>query len=225
MKIRFVLGAFAAAVCVNSYAADTIALSTDEQKFSYVVGYQFGMTLKQDGLKVDTKAVSQAIQDAMSATPPRLTQEQMQSVMEIYRKKHDQERLAVADKNQKAGQAYLANNKKQAEVKELANGIQYKVLKAGTGKKPKASDSVMVNYRGTLINGEEFDSSYKRGQPVKFRVDQVIKGWQEVLQLMPTGSKWQAVIPAKLAYGAQGTGGPIGPNETLIFEIELLEIK
>ena len=131
---------------------------------------------------------------------------------------------AAADENVKTGAAFLAANKSKPGVTTLPSGLQYKVLTAGTGPKPTASDTVTVNYRGTLISGKEFDSSYKRGQPATFPVGGVIKGWTEALQLMPVGSKWQLFIPADLAYGDRGAGGDIGPGETLIFEVELLSI-
>ena len=127
--------------------------------------------------------------------------------------------------NKQAGDAFLAANKSKESVVTLPSGLQYKILTEGTGPKPTASDSVVCNYRGTLIDGKEFDSSYQRGQPATFPVGQVIKGWTEALQLMPVGSKWQLFIPSELAYGSRGAGADIGPNSTLIFEVELISIK
>jgi len=141
------------------------------------------------------------------------------------RKKQDAEAQAAAEANMKEGEAFLADNKTKEGVVTLPSGLQYKILTPGTGPKPTASDTVVCNYRGTFINGTEFDSSYKRGQPASFPVGQVIKGWTEALQLMPVGSKWQLFIPPDLAYGQRGAGGAIGPNATLIFEVELLSIK
>jgi FKBP-type peptidyl-prolyl cis-trans isomerase len=143
------------------------------------------------------------------------------------RKKQEAETAAAGDANKKEGETFLAANKTKEGVVALPDGLQYKILTAGNGPKPTATDTVVCNYRGTLINGTEFDSSYKRGQPVTFPVGQVIKGWTEVLQMMPVGSKWEVYIPSDLAYGPQGPGrgGPIGPNETLVFEIELVSIQ
>jgi FKBP-type peptidyl-prolyl cis-trans isomerase FklB len=131
----------------------------------------------------------------------------------------------VGEKNQKEGEAFLAENKKKEGVITLPSGLQYKVIKAGSGNKPKATDTVSVHYQGTLVNGTEFDSSYRRGQPVSFPVNGVIPGWTEALQLMEAGAKWQIVIPSNLAYGDRGAGPQIGPNATLIFEIELISIQ
>ena len=141
------------------------------------------------------------------------------------RKKQEEKMKLAGDANQKEGAAFLAANKTKEGVVTTSSGLQYKVLKQGDGPKPTATDSVVCNYKGTLINGTEFDSSYKRGQPATFPVNGVIKGWTEALQLMPTGSKWQLFVPADLAYGARGAGQDIGPNATLIFEVELLSIQ
>jgi FKBP-type peptidyl-prolyl cis-trans isomerase FklB len=131
----------------------------------------------------------------------------------------------LGEKNKAEGEAFLAENKKKEGVKTLPSGLQYKVIKAGTGKKPKVTDTVTTHYRGTLMNGTEFDSSYRRGQPVSFQVNGVIPGWTEALQLMEEGAKWQLFIPSNLAYGERGAGRDIGPNATLVFEIELLSIE
>ena len=141
------------------------------------------------------------------------------------RKKQQEKMQVMGEANKKEGEAFLATNKAKQGVVTLPSGLQYKILKEGTGPKPTATDSVVCNYRGTLINGTEFDSSYKRGQPATFPVVGVIKGWTEALQLMPVGSKWQLVIPSSLAYGERGAGGDIGPNATLIFEVELMSIQ
>ena len=141
------------------------------------------------------------------------------------RKKQEEKTQQAGEANQKEGEAFLAANKAKPGVVTLPSGLQYKILKEGTGPKPTATDSVVCNYQGTLINGTEFDSSYKRGEPATFPVNGVIKGWTEALQLMPVGSKWQLFIPPDLAYGARGAGADIGPNATLIFEVELLSIK
>ena len=155
----------------------------------------------------------------------QVSMEEMQAAVMEMQKSQQAARQAKGEKAKKAGEDFLAANKKKKGVQTLKNGIQYKVIKKGKGAKPKASDSVVAHYKGTLIDGTEFDSSYKRGQPATFGVGQVIQGWQEVLPLMAAGSKWQVFIPSDLAYGPRGAGPNIGPNETLVFDIELLEVK
>jgi len=206
------------------YAADK-SLETDKQKFSYAIGYQVGQQLKGDGLDVDAKALSQAILDVINGDSPKLTVEEMQGVMTKYQEKRTAQQSAVGERNLAKGKSFLEENKGKDGITALDNGMQYKVITKGTGKQPKASDTVTVHYRGTLIDGTEFDSSYSRNEPATFPLGNVIKGWQEILPLMKTGSKWQIFIPSDLAYGARGAGASIGPNETLIFEIELVSIK
>jgi FKBP-type peptidyl-prolyl cis-trans isomerase FklB len=209
------------------------ALTTRKQKFSYALGMNIGSglgaNLKKQSVDVDATLVSQGLKDAMSGGKTRLTQAEAQTVLtEVQNevKKQQQEKAQQAGAaNKTEGEAFLAANKSKDGVVTLPSGLQYKILTAGTGPKPAASDSVKCNYRGTLINGTEFDSSYKRGQPATFGVGQVIKGWTEALLLMPVGSKWQLFVPASLAYGERGAGAEIGPNSTLIFEVELLSIE
>jgi FKBP-type peptidyl-prolyl cis-trans isomerase len=209
------------------------ALTTRKQKFSYALGMNIGSglgaNLKKQSVEVDSTLVSQGLKDAMSGGKTRLTQEEAQAVLKEVQtdvQKQQQEKMKeAADKNKTEGEAFLAANKSKDGVLTLPSGLQYKILTAGTGPKPTASDSVKCNYRGTLINGTEFDSSYKRGQPATFAVGQVIKAWTEALQLMPVGSKWQLFVPSSLAYGERGAGAEIGPNATLIFEVELLSIE
>jgi FKBP-type peptidyl-prolyl cis-trans isomerase len=208
------------------------ALTTRKEKFSYALGMNIGSglgtNLKKQSVEVDTNLVSQGLKDSMAGAKTRLTQEEAQAVLTEVQNEINKQRQEKAQeagtKNKTEGEAYLAANKSKEGVVTLPSGLQYKILTAGTGPKPTASDSVKCNYRGTLINGTEFDSSFKRGQPATFGVGQVIKGWTEALQLMPVGSKWQLVIPASLAYGERGPG-EIGPNATLIFEVELLSIE
>ena len=181
-------------------------------------------------MDVDPALIRRGIQDGIGGGKLALTDEEMKAALTALsadlKKKADAESAAVGDANKKEGDTFLATNKSKDGVQTLPDGLQYKVLTAGNGPKPTATDTVVCNYKGTLINGTEFDSSYKRGQPVTFPVGQVIKGWTEVLQMMPTGSKWEVYIPSDLAYGPQGPGrGPIGPNQTLIFEIELVSIQ
>jgi FKBP-type peptidyl-prolyl cis-trans isomerase len=209
------------------------ALTTRKQKFSYALGMNIGSglgaNLKKQSVEVDSTLVSQGVKDAMSGGKTRLTQEEAQAVLKEVQTEVQKEQQAkmkeAADKNKGEGEAFLAANKSKDGVVTLPSGLQYKILTAGTGPKPTASDSVKCNYRGTLINGTEFDSSYKRGQPATFAVGQVIKAWTEALQLMPVGSKWQLFVPSSLAYGERGAGAEIGPNATLIFEVELLSIE
>ena len=193
------------------------------------IGSGLGANLKKQSVEVDSTLVSQGLKDAMSGGKTRLTQEEAQAVLKEVQTEVQKEQQAkmkeAADKNKGEGEAFLAANKSKDGVVTLPSGLQYKILTAGTGPKPTASDSVKCNYRGTLINGTEFDSSYKRGQPATFAVGQVIKAWTEALQLMPVGSKWQLFVPSSLAYAERGAGAEIGPNATLIFEVELLSIE
>jgi FKBP-type peptidyl-prolyl cis-trans isomerase FklB len=210
------------------------ALTTRKQKFSYAlgmdIGNKVGPSLKQQSVDVDPNLVSQGLKDAMSGTKTRLTPEEAQAVLrevqtEVNKQRQEKMQEAAA-KNKTEGEAFLAANKDKEGVVTLPSGLQYKILTAGAGPMPTASDSVVCNYRGTLVNATEFDSSYKRGQPATFGVGQVIKGWTEALQLMPVGSKWQLFIPSSLAYGEPGEPrAGIGPNATLIFEVELLSIQ
>ena len=205
-----------------------LALVTDKDKQSYAIGLNVGKSLHRDSIEVEPKFLLQGIQDALGDGKLLLTDDQIRTVMtELQtqvRQQQEAKRLALAESNKKDGAAFLAANATKEGVVTLPSGLQYKVLTAGTGAKPSAADTVVCNYRGTLLDNTEFDSSYKRGQPMTFRVGGVIKGWTEALQLMPVGSKWQLFIPPDLAYGDRGQG-PIGPNSTLIFEVELLSIQ
>ncbi len=208
-------------------------LTTRKQKFSYALGMDIGTkvggSLKQQSVEVDPALVSQGLKDAMAGSKTRLTQDEAQAVLKEVQtevgKQRQEKMAAAAAKNKTEGDTFLAANKGKQGVVTLPSGLQYKILTAGTGPKPAATDTVVCNYRGTLIDGKEFDSSYKRGQPATFGVSQVIKGWTEALQLMPVGSKWQLFIPSTLAYGERGAGADIGPDSTLIFEVELLSIQ
>jgi FKBP-type peptidyl-prolyl cis-trans isomerase FklB len=227
IKSCLTLAACAGAFLVSStaFAADT-AIKTDEQKFSYAIGFQIGQNLKNQKLtNIDVNIMSQAISDVLKDQKLKVSMEDMQKAFQAMQQKIMAERGAEGEKAKAAGEKFLADNKTKPGVKTLDSGIQYKVITEGTGTKPTLKDSVVAHYRGTLIDGTEFDSSYKRGEPATFPLNGVIKGWQEVLPLMPVGSKWQVVIPSELAYGTRGAGASIGPNETLVFEIELMEIK
>ena len=205
-----------------------LVLTTDKDKQSYAIGLNVGKSLHRDDIQVDPKILLQGLQDAMSDGKLLLTDDQIKTVMTDLqtqvRQKQEAKRQALAENNKKDGAAFLAANASKPGVVTLPSGLQYKVLTPGTGPKPAATDSVVCNYRGTLLDNTEFDSSYKRGQPATFPVSGVIKGWTEALQLMPVGSKWQLFIPSDLAYGERAQG-PIGPNATLVFEVELMSIQ
>jgi FKBP-type peptidyl-prolyl cis-trans isomerase FklB len=205
-----------------------LVLTTERDKQSYAIGLNVGKSLHRDDIDVDPKIVLQGLQDAMAGGKVLLTDDQIKTVMtdlqNQVRQQQEAKRQALAESNKKDGAAFLAANATKEGVVTLPSGLQYKILTPGTGPKPTATDSVLCNYRGTLLDNTEFDSSYKRGQPATFPVTGVIKGWTEALQLMPVGSKWQLFIPADLAYGERAQG-PIGPNATLVFELELLSIQ
>jgi FKBP-type peptidyl-prolyl cis-trans isomerase FklB len=205
-----------------------LELTTEKDKQSYAIGLNVGKSLHRDDIDVDPKIVLQGLQDAMADGKVLLTDDQIKTVMTSLqnqvRQKQEEKRQALAESNKKDGAAFLAANATKPGVVTLPSGLQYKVLTAGTGAKPTATDTVVCNYRGTLLDNTEFDSSYKRGQPMTFPVNGVIKGWTEALQLMPVGSKWQLFIPADLAYGERAQG-PGGPNSTLVFEVELMSIQ
>ncbi len=207
-----------------AYAADS-ELETDEQKFSYGIGLQIGQDFLRQGIEVEGAAVAMAIDDVIKGKKQRLTQEELQQAFANYQQKQKAMKEEQGKRNQEEGEKFLAENKTKKGVSVLPSGLQYKVITAGTGKQPTAEDTVSVHYRGTLINGKEFDSSHKHGEPVTFQVGGVIKGWTEALQLMKEGAKWQLFIPSDLAYGLRGAGGEIGPNATLIFDVELLKVQ
>jgi FKBP-type peptidyl-prolyl cis-trans isomerase FklB len=206
-----------------------LVLSTQKDKASYAIGLNIGKGLSRDAVDVDPKIVLKGLEDALSGSKPLLTEDEVNATLmalqEDLRKKQEEKRQALIETNKAQGVTFLAANSKKDGVVTLPSGLQYKILTAGTGPKPTADDTVVCNYRGTLLDNTEFDSSYKRGQPASFAVNRVIKGWTEALQLMPVGSKWQLFIPADLAYGERGQGPVIGPNATLVFEVELLSIQ
>ena len=216
---------FLISVC---YGAEKTELTEPKDKESYSLGYQFGQSMKAQGVEINLETYNAGIRDALGGTTPVLSQEEIQKTVSAIQQRitaaYQKEMKETAEKNLAEGKAFLEENKRKEGVKTLPSGLQYKVMADGFGKKPKASDSVTVNYKGTLINGSEFDSSYKRGSPATFQLDKVLKGWTEALQLMKEGSKWQLFIPPQLGYGERG-GGPIPPNSTLIFEVELISVK
>lgn len=211
-------------------AAAKLALDSEEKRVSYGMGTGLGQRIAQETFGIDVDAFTQGLKDAVSGAEPLMTQEEIMQEMQAFQErqvaKQQEDASRVATENQAAGEAFLAENGAKEGVITTDSGLQYKVLTAGEGAKPSATDTVEVHYAGTLLDGTEFDSSYKRGSTVSFPVNGVIPGWTEALQLMPVGSKWQLFIPSNLAYGPGGTGGgPIGPNATLIFDVELVSIK
>ncbi len=208
--------------------ATPLTLTTDKDKQSYAMGMNLGMGLHRQGMTLDPALVARGMKDAMNGGKTALTEDEARTVIQKLqgdvRQKMEAKQKEEGATNRKGGEDFLAANKSKEGVVVLPSGLQYKILTAGTGPKPAATDTVSCNYRGTLISGKEFDSSYKRGQPTSFPVNGVIKGWTEALQMMPVGSKWQLFIPSDLAYGDRGAGQDIGPGETLIFEVELLSI-
>jgi len=204
-------------------------LTTDKEKGSYAIGLNIGNSIKQQPLDLDLPSLLRGIKDAATGATPALSDADIEAALKTMQaqaqQKHEEEMQKLGEANMKEGEAFLAANKTKDGVVTTASGLQYKILTAGTGEKPTASDTVVCNYKGTLVNGTEFDSSYKRGQPAEFPVGRVIPGWTEALQMMPVGSKWQLFIPANLAYGMRSPAPAIPPNSTLIFEVELISIK
>jgi FKBP-type peptidyl-prolyl cis-trans isomerase len=202
-------------------------LKTQKEKFSYALGMNIGTGMKRQDLAVDPSVLARGLKDSLAGGKTLMTEDEaratLKQVQDDMRQKMQSKMQEEAGTNKKKGEAFLAENKTKEGVVTLPSGLQYKILKEGTGPKPTSSDSVVCNYKGTLIDGQEFDSSYKRGQPATFPVTGVIKGWTEALQLMPVGSKWQLFVPSDLAYGDQGRPG-IAPGDTLIFEVELMSI-
>jgi len=217
---------FLSGVCL---AGDKPEIKDEKGKINYSIGYQIGGDFKRQGIDLDPDLIVKGIQDALSESKPLMTPQEMRKTLVDLKKKivadQRKQQKEQAQKNLAEGKAFLAKNTKKKGVKTLPSGLQYKVIEKGNGTSPKKTDSVTVNYRGTLIDGTEFDSSYKRGKPATFRVDGVIAGWTEALQLMKPGAKWQLFIPANLAYGERGAGPRIGPNSALIFEVELTKVN
>ena len=199
-------------------------LASEGQRTSYAIGIDVGQSLARQGVMPDVDAFLMGVKDGLSGTKPQITPEQYQAAMAGLTKSVNDRFKETAKTNLDAGKAFLADNKKQPGVTELSSGLQYKELRKGSGAHPKAGDTVVAHYTGTLIDGTKFDSTKDRNEPATIPLDGVIKGWQEALPLMPVGSRWQIFVPPNLAYGVKGQG-VIGPNQTLVFEIELLEIK
>jgi FKBP-type peptidyl-prolyl cis-trans isomerase FklB len=229
MNTRVVILSLCMALVVSpAFAKEKTELKTKKEKTSYAIGMNMADSMKTNAVDVDIDALVQGIRDSLTGKKTLMTENEAHETITALQKdlqtKMREKLKAQAEKNKKEGEEFLATNRGKEGVKTLPSGLQYKVITEGKGKTPLATDTVTVNYRGTLIDGTEFDSSYKRGQPATFPVNGVIKGWTEALQLMKEGSKWQLFIPSSLAYGERGAGGQIGPNATLIFEVELIKV-
>ncbi len=220
LSISFLFG-----VCL---AADKLELKDQKDKESYSLGYRFGDSLKAQNLEINLKAYTSGIKDSLGKKNPLISQEEINKIISEIQARtvaaRQKELKDLGEKNVALGKTFMEENGKKEGVKTLPSGLQYKILAEGSGKSPKPSDEVMVNYRGTFIDGKEFDNSYTRGTPLTFHADKIIPGWKEALPMMKEGSKWQLFIPPQLAYGEQGVG-PIPPGSTLIFEVELIAIK
>jgi FKBP-type peptidyl-prolyl cis-trans isomerase FklB len=229
MAVRRIMALLIALCAVVTAAQDASPLKSAKDKRSYALGMDLGNQLHSLGLEVDPALFARGLGDATSGGTTLLTPEEVRAaISELQaemKRKQAEARTKGAPDGKVAGEAFLAENKKKEGVVTLPSGLQYKIVKEGTGKKPTLDDTVICNYRGTLVDGTEFDSSYRRGQPATFPLKGVIKGWTEALQLMPVGSKWQLFIPPQLAYAERGQGAIIGPNSTLVFEVELISIN
>ncbi len=231
MKIRGMVVVFGLLLVANTVlAAKNLELKTPKDKASYAIGMDMGNSLKKNGVDVNPDALAKALKDVLTDQKTQLTDQEAGTILADMQKEMQgkrQEKMKIqGEKNKTEGTAFLAENMKKEGVKTLPSGLQYKVLTEGGGKSPSATDTVTVQYTGRLVDGTEFDSSYKRGQAATFAVTGVIKGWTEALQLMKEGGKWQLFLPSALAYGETGTvGGPIGPNAVLIFDVELVSIQ
>ena len=211
----------------DSQSDAVLELESEAQKVSYIMGINIGSQINTDDLDFDMATFNMGVKDAFAGTEPRLSEEEVRTVIEDFQasitaKQEDAAKVA-GESNLKEGEAFLAEKAKSEDVVVLESGLHYKIIEEGSGKSPTPEDTVEVHYSGTLIDGTEFDSSYKRGMPAQFGVTQVIPAWVEALQLMKEGAKWELYVPSSLAYGPGGTGGAIGPNQTLIFEVELLK--
>lgn len=229
MRFRWMALLVVALFATQAAAEEAATLSTQKDKVSYGIGMNIGNNLKRDGIDVDGALLLKGLQDGISGGKALLSEDEYRATMTALQKdlmeKQAEAAKKIAGKNKKEGEAFLAGNKKKEGVVTLPSGLQYKVLKAGNGKSPTIDNTVETHYRGTLIDGTEFDSSYKRGQTATFPVGGVIPGWTEALQKMKVGDKWQMFVPPELAYGERGAGREIGPNATLLFEVELIAIK
>jgi FKBP-type peptidyl-prolyl cis-trans isomerase len=229
MKYVLIVAMSIALFACEGVTQDNVTMKSQIDSVSYAIGMDIGRNMKMQRLEINTAAVAAGMKAMLDSTKALMTDEQCSTVMMAFQQrmmaKQEQDKKVAAEKNVKEGEEFLAKNKSKEGVQVTASGLQYKVLKMGNGPKPTADKTVSVHYRGTLIDGTEFDSSIKRGQPAEFGVSQVIPGWIEGIQLMPVGSKFEFYIPSNLAYGERGAGQQIGPNAALVFEVELLGIK
>ncbi len=229
MKMKLAVVAMSVVMSTSMAATEAPALTTDTDKLSYSIGSDLGKNFKRQGIDVNATIMARGIQDGLSGGSLLLTEQQMKDVLAQFQKNLMAKRAAEFNKkseeNKAKGEAFLTQNKVKPGVVALADGLQYKVITAGTGAKPGKEDTVTVEYTGRLIGGDVFDSTEKSGKPATFKLSQVIPGWTEALQLMPAGSTWEVYVPAALAYGSRSVGGPIGPNETLVFNIHLISVK
>ncbi len=219
----------------QSKAEEKVKLENQTDKVSYSIGLDIGRSFKTQGIDINSAALTKGIKDGLAGGETMMTDGEIQACMEAFQAEMmakmggenspNPDGGSVADSNSTQGETFLAENKTKEGVVTLPSGLQYKVIRAGTGKTPKLTDTVVTHYRGKLINGKVFDASYDRGEPISFPVSGVIAGWTEALQIMQEGAKWELYIPSKLAYGPRGAGPDIGPNATLIFEIELISVK
>lgn len=227
MDKRYFLAVIFLLISFSTIAATDTSpgIKTDEQKLSYAMGTYFALGVAQQNVEIDVPAFIQAIEDVLNQNEPKISMEEMKNIIAQYKETITKQQSVAIAANQKAGDAFLAENRKKEGVIESPTGLQYKVITEGTGAKPDAGSNVTVHYKGTLVDGTVFDSSYDRGQPATLSLTQVIKGWQEAVPMMKTGSKWQIYVPSKLAYGDRAASDVIGPASTLVFDIELISIN
>jgi len=229
MILRLIAAGIFLLAAGSAAAQEPGALKDQKEKISYIIGMDIGTNFKRQSIDIDPDILNRGIKDGLSGAKALISEQEAKEVLAAFeqsmRARQEGLRRTVGEKNKKEGEIFLSENKAKEGVKTAPSGLQYRVIKPGTGKKPQPTDTVTVDYRGTLVDGTEFDSSYRRGKPATFPVSGVIPGWTEALQMMEEGAKWQIVIPAKLAYGEQGAGQAIGPNATLIFEVELISIQ
>ena len=229
MKMKLVVVAMSLVMSTTFAATDVQAPKTEMDKLSYSIGTDLGKNFKKQGIEINPGMMAKGIQDGMTGGTLLLTEQQMKDVLNQFQKelmaKRTTEFNKKSEENKAKGDAFLSQNKSKPGVVTLADGLQYKIIQSASGAKPTKEDTVTVEYTGKMINGEVFDSTEKTGKPATFKLSQVIPGWTEALQLMPAGSTWEIYVPANLAYGSRSVGGPIGPNETLIFNIHLISVK